>query len=74
MNRTLAAERHQYGLVDLWQNRHLGVALAVGIAVLAGLLVSVALPHGPTTQAQALLVLAGGALVGALAGLAMRSR
>jgi hypothetical protein len=74
MNRTLAAERPLYGIVALWQNRRLGVALAVGVAALAGLLVSVALPRGPTTQPQALLVLAGGALVGALAGLTMRSR
>jgi pimeloyl-ACP methyl ester carboxylesterase len=74
MNRTLVAERHPDGIVALWQDRRLNVALAVGIAALAGLLVSVALPRGPTTQAQALLLLAGGALVGALAGLMMRSR
>lgn len=57
-----------------WKDRRKGIALAVGIAALAGVVVSLALPRGPTTQAQALLVLAGGTMVGLLAGLAMRSR
>jgi pimeloyl-ACP methyl ester carboxylesterase len=52
----------------------MAIALAVGIAALAGVLVSVTLPRGPTTQLQALLVLAGALIVGALAGFAMRSR
>jgi proline iminopeptidase len=52
----------------------MGIAVAAGIAVLAGALVSLTLPRGPTTQTQALLVLVSGLIVGVLAGLAMRSR
>lgn len=58
----------------LGKDRRVGVALAVGLAALAGVLVSVTLPRGPTTQPQAVLVLVGGALVGMFAGLTMRSR
>ena len=60
--------------LPIWQDRRLGVALAIGIAALAGVLVSATLSRGPTTQALALLVLVGGAIVGVFAGLAMRSR
>ncbi|MBX0330547.1 alpha/beta hydrolase [Oscillochloris sp. ZM17-4] len=74
MNQLLPTYRAPPWLAGIWNRRLLGVALAVGIAALAGVLVSVIVPRGPTTQAQALLVLAGGALVGALAGLVMRSR
>ncbi len=41
----------------IWQERRMGIALAVGVAALAGVLVGVTLPRGPTTQTQALLVL-----------------
>jgi proline iminopeptidase len=58
----------------VWKGRRMGVALAIGIAVLAGALVGVSLPRGPTTQAQALLILVGCLVVGGFAGLAMRSR
>ena len=58
----------------IWKDRRLGIALTVGIAALAGVLISVTLPRGPTTQTQALLVLVGSLIVGVLAGLAMRSR
>ena len=61
-------------VVSIWQDRRTGIALAVGIAALAGVLVSVALPRGPATQPQALLVLAGAAIVGVIAGFALRSR
>ncbi len=74
MDQLLPAYRPPPWLAGIWNSRPMGVALAVGIAALAGVLVSVSVPRGPTTQAQALLVLAGGALVGALAGLMMRSR
>ena len=52
----------------------MGTVIAVGIALIAGLVVGLALPHGPTTQTQAILVLVGGLSVGLLAGLAMPSR
>jgi proline iminopeptidase len=52
----------------------MGTVVAAGIALIAGLLVGLALPHGPTTQAQAILVLVGGLSVGLLGGLAMPSR
>jgi len=58
----------------LWKDRRLGIGLAAGIVALAGVIVSLTLPRGPSTQTQALLVLVGGVLVGSLAGLAMRSR
>jgi hypothetical protein len=61
-------------VAPIWKDRRLGIALAVGIVALAGVLVSLALPRGPTTQTQALLVLVGGLSVGGLAGLATRSR
>ena len=57
-----------------WHDRRIGIALACGLAALAGVFVGFVLPRGPTTQSQALLVLAGGAIVGVIAGLAMRSR
>jgi hypothetical protein len=60
--------------VSIWKDRRLGVALALSGAALAGAFVSVALPRGPTTQTQGLLVLVGGLIVGVLAGVAMRSR
>ncbi|NTW96926.1 MAG: alpha/beta hydrolase [Oscillochloris sp.] len=56
------------------KGRRLGVALVLSGAALAGAFVSVALPRGPTTQSQALLVLVGSVIVGVIAGLAMRSR
>ncbi|MEO7909595.1 MAG: alpha/beta hydrolase [Roseiflexaceae bacterium] len=59
---------------SIWQDRRLGIVLAIGIAALAGVLVGVMLPRGPTTQTQALLVLLSSVIVGVLAGLAMRSR
>ena len=51
----------------------MGIALTVGIAALAGIIVALTLPRGPTTQTQGLLVLVGGLLVGLSAGYAMRS-
>jgi proline iminopeptidase len=68
------ARGHTERASSIWKDRRLGIALAIGIAALAGVLVSVMLPRGPTTQIQALLVLLSGVIVGVLAGLAMRSR
>jgi pimeloyl-ACP methyl ester carboxylesterase len=60
------------GLV--WRDRWIGAAVATGVAVVAGLLIAAAMPRGPITTAQALWLLAGGLLVGILAGLSLRSR
>ena len=71
---TAPARDHTERASSIWKDRRLGIALAIGIAALAGVLISEMLPRGPTTQAQALLVLLSGVIVGVLAGLAMRSR
>lgn len=49
-------------------------ALALGLAALSGLLTARAMPHGPATATQAMIVLLAGLVVGLTAGLAMRSR
>lgn len=61
-------------LNTLWGNRLLGVALAVGVAALTGLTLALTMPRGPTTTAQAFVVLFTGLAVGFVAGLAMQSR
>jgi proline iminopeptidase len=66
------------GLIQLLHsvssNRWLGIGVAVGVAALTGLIIALTLPRGPTTTAQALIVLITGLAVGVLAGLAMQSR
>lgn len=52
--------------------RRLGLTL--GVAALSGVLFALVLPRGPTTQFQALALLAGGLGVGLLAGTLVRSR
>jgi pimeloyl-ACP methyl ester carboxylesterase len=49
-------------------------ALALGLAAFSGLLTARAMPHGPATATQAMIVLLAGLVVGLIAGLAMRSR
>jgi proline iminopeptidase len=56
------------------KDRRMGIMLAIGIAALTGVLISMTIPRGPTTQTQALLVLVGSLVIGMLTGLAMRSR
>jgi proline iminopeptidase len=51
----------------------MGILLAVGIAALAAWLINIGLPRGPTTQSQALILLAGSLTVGLIAGFSMRS-
>lgn len=51
----------------------MSIALTVGIAAMAGIIVALTLPRGPTTQTQGLLVLVSGLIVGLIAGYAMRS-
>ncbi len=62
------------GTASLVTNRRLAVAVAVGIAVTAGLLTSFVAPRGPTTTANALFVMAVGLLVGTVGGALVRSR
>jgi proline iminopeptidase len=61
-------------LNTLWSNRLLGFGLAVGVTAVTGLALALTIPRGPTTTAQALIVLFTGLAVGFVAGLAMRSR
>ena len=69
-----AAPRDRAGMASpIWKDRRIGIALTVGIAALAGIIVALTLPRGPTTQTQGLLVLVGGLIVGLIAGYAMRS-
>ena len=58
----------------VWQPRWLGAVVAASVAALAGVLTAWAMPHGPATALQALLVLFTCLATGVLAGLAMRSR
>jgi proline iminopeptidase len=62
------------GTASIVSNRKLALAVAVGIAVAAGLLTSFVSPRGPTTIANALFVMAVGLLVGTLGGALVRSR
>jgi proline iminopeptidase len=50
------------------------VAAAIGIAVLSGVLVALAMPRGPVTSGQALVLLTVGLLVGSTSGFLLRSR
>lgn len=38
----------------------MGIMIAIGIVLMSGLLVGLALPHGPASQSQTLLLLASG--------------
>jgi len=58
----------------LARDRRVGVVLGVATPVLAGLLSSLAMPHGPATAAQALAVMATSLAVGFVAGWGLRSR
>lgn len=65
---------HNNFLTRLWQRRLLGAAVALGVGVLAGLLVGWTMPLGPATTAQALVILTIGLVTGLVAGLLMGSR
>lgn len=58
----------------LWHDRRAGFAVATGVAVVSGLLVALAMPRGPVTGAQAVVLLVTGFAVGAVVGLVLRSR
>ncbi len=61
-------------LEAVWRDRRIGIAIAVCVTVLFGLLVGVTMPRGPVTATQALLVMFTGLVVGLIAGLVTRSR
>lgn len=61
-------------LARLWHNRWLGTAIGLGAAALTGFLVAQAMPYGPATSTEALIVLSTGLLAGLAAGLLLRSR
>ncbi len=61
-------------LNPIWQHPWAGTAATVVIAALAGLLVALTMPYGPTTAGRAIIILALGLAVGLIAGLLMRSR
>jgi pimeloyl-ACP methyl ester carboxylesterase len=61
-------------LEAIWRDRRIGWALAIGAAVLFGLLVAMTMPRGPATTAQALIAMFAGLAVGLIAGMATRSR
>lgn len=58
----------------LWQHRWFGPSLTFVVATLLGVLVALAMPRGPATAGQALLVMGSSLTLGLLAGLLMRSR
>jgi pimeloyl-ACP methyl ester carboxylesterase len=56
------------------QDTRIGAAIAVGFALFAGIMVALTMPRSPATQAQALLLMIIGFVVGLVAALAARSR
>jgi proline iminopeptidase len=61
-------------LQHLWGDRRRALAAALGVPLVAGVLVGMVMPRGPVTSAQALTVIVLGILVGFTAGLVLRSR
>jgi proline iminopeptidase len=59
---------------SLVSNGRLAVAVALGIALVAGLVTSLLAPRGPTTTANALFVMAVGLLLGTAGGALVRPR
>ena len=62
------------GAASLVSNRRLAMAVALGMAVAAGLLTSFLAPRGPTTAANALFVMAIALVLGITGGALVRSR
>ena len=52
----------------------IGIAVTIGLAAVAGWIVARAMPHGPATTVQALIVMLMGLVIGLISGWAMRSR
>ncbi len=58
----------------VWATPWIAAAIAIGTSAVAALLVAGAMPRGPVTTSQALILMATGIVVGFIAGLATRSR
>ncbi|WP_424358969.1 alpha/beta fold hydrolase [Methanocella sp. MCL-LM] len=74
MTPTNSKTNSPHQLAAIWRDRRIGIAIAVFVAVLFGILVALAMPRGPATNAGALFAMFGGLVAGLIAGLAMRSR
>ncbi len=61
-------------LAFLWRDRRAGLAAAVAVAAIFGLLAGWATPRGPVTIGQALTSMIAGLAIGATCGFFMRSR
>ena len=61
-------------VLSMWRDRRLGVAAAVALAAVLGLLIGWLMPRGPVTGFHAVTAMVAGFGVGAFAGFAMRSR
>lgn len=58
----------------IWRDGRVAAATGIGLAVLSGLLVALAMPRGPVTTAQTLALLVIGLFTGVVVGLVLRSR
>jgi proline iminopeptidase len=61
-------------MARVWADRRLGVAVVLGIAGGWGLAAGLWIPRGPLTTAESLTTMVMGLVVGAISGLALRSR
>ncbi len=68
------ASGRQRPLARIWQHRWWSLILTIGATLLLGVLIALAMPRGPATAVEALLVLVSSLAVGLLAGLLLRSR
>lgn len=66
-------DRTQQPFSLLWQHRWMGTVISAVVAAITGFAVALAMPHGPATAAQSLLVMASSFVVGLFAGLLMRN-
>lgn len=68
------ADRTRNSLQPAWKDWRIGAANAVGIAAAWGLIAGLWTPRGPLTTAQAIWSIVISLVIGAIAGLMMRSR
>lgn len=61
-------------LESVWRDPKTGIAITIFIAAFSALIIFMSMPGGPTTAAQALLVMGIGLSTGLIAGLAAKSR
>lgn len=62
------------GFAFVWRSRWIGAGVAFGVAAGAASILAAVMPRGPITTTEALTTMMAGLLVGAAAGLTMRSR